>query len=307
MMMEKVTARVFRYDPSRDDKPRYETYDVPYAKDMRILDVLHYIQENYDGSLAFRYSCRRRRCGTCTVMVNSKPVLACFGGAEKEMTIEPLPNLPIIRDLVVDTERYEARINSIHPVLQRARLPLNEPETLEPAKCEDFRWLETCVECFACMTVCPAVDVDWEGFAGPATLVQLAKRALDPRDELERTPLALESGTCSHCVSCYACVEACPLKVDPLEKAIEKLKGKCAEQEVGAWAKFNKVFMNVIRDNGLVNPFILFRHTMKTSSLFSKLPLGIRFTLKRKITFRMKRVSKVEEIRKIYDLIGGGK
>jgi len=300
--MEKLTARVFRYDPSQDAKPRYETYDIPHEKDMRVLDVLHYIQENHDPSLAFRYSCRRRRCGMCSVMVNGRPVLACFEGAEGEMTIDPLSNLPIVRDLVVDTERYETRTSEIHPFLTRDRFP-EEPEKIAPAKFEDIKPLQTCIECYACMSACPVLDIDWNEFAGPATLVQLAKRALDPRDQLERTPLILE-GAASDCVSCYCCVEACPIKINVLERAIEKLRGQCAEREVGTWAKFNKIFVKHVAENGLVTPFILMVKTKGLPNLFGSLPIGIRFALKNRITYRTKRISRIDEIRRICDATG---
>ena len=302
MTVKKVTATVFRYDPSQGAEPRYETYEVPYAEDMRILDVLHAIQERHDSSLAFRYSCRRRRCGMCAVMVNGRPVLACFEGAEREMTIDPLPNLPIVRDLVVETEPYEDRTIEIHPFLERDHLP-EEPEKTAPAQFEGLKPLQTCIECYACMSVCPVIDIKWKDFAGPATLVQLAKRALDPRDNLERIRLILRGAT-SDCVSCYACVEACPIKINVLEQAIEKLRGQCAEKEVGAWAKFNRVFVKQVAENGLVTPFILMLKTRGLCSLFTSLPIGFKFALKNKITYRKQRISKVNDVKRIYRAAG---
>ena len=144
--MEKVTARVFRYDPSTDDAHRYETYEVPYEKGMRVLGVLMHIQENIDTSLAFRYSCRRKRCGSCGVLVNGKPGLACMEEAKAEMVIEPLPNLPIIRDLVVETNEYEERIESIRPYLVRKKQPEREPEKLLPGNFTAVRPLNQCIE-----------------------------------------------------------------------------------------------------------------------------------------------------------------
>jgi fumarate reductase (CoM/CoB) subunit B len=300
--MEKVLARVFRYDPSRDDKPRYETYEVPYEKNMRVLDVLRSIQENHDHSLAFRYSCRRRRCGTCSVFVNGKPVLACFEAAKREMVIEPLPHLPIIRDLVVDTEAYEKRTHGIHPYLERKSFP-GEPEKVSPRHFEGLKTLQICIECYSCMSVCPVIDLPGEKFAGPAVFVQLAKRALDPRDGLERTSLLLENDL-QDCVSCYSCVESCPFKINVLEEAIERLRHQCASRNAGTWAKFNDRFIKQIKNNGLITPFFLMAKTVRPSNWLSNLSILAQFILKRKIGFRKKKIPRREEIKQIFDATG---
>jgi len=117
--IDKVTVKVFRYDPSRDKEPRYETYEVPYFEGMRVLDVLLYIVDYLGEDIAFRWSCGSARCGTCAMLVNGKPKLTCFEPAEKEMVIEPLPNFPIIRDLVVDTSGYYKRLLNFIPYLKR--------------------------------------------------------------------------------------------------------------------------------------------------------------------------------------------
>ena len=301
--MERVKVKIFRYDPSEDKNPRYETYDVPYEKDMRVLDVLMFVQENLANSLAFRYSCRRRRCGTCSVLVNGRPVLACMEGAEREMTIEPLPNLPVIRDLVVDTQPYEASIRKIHPFLERGQLPQEEPERLDARGFLSLRPLQTCIECYSCMSACPVIDLKWQEFSGPVTLVQLARRALDPRDDLDRVSLALGGGLV-HCVSCYACVNVCPVEINVLEGAIERLRGQCMGNETRSWARFNKTFTDLVRDNGVINPFTLIRKTSTMTDLLSNFFVGLIFFLKGKISLSRKRVCNIEDIRKIYDATG---
>lgn len=112
-MAEKIRLRVFRFDPDADKKPRYEEYEVPYHKDMRILEALDYIRENIDPTLAHRFSCRRKRCGTCAVNVEGQPYLACFEAARENMKIDPLPGFPLVRDLVVDRTWYESSIDEL--------------------------------------------------------------------------------------------------------------------------------------------------------------------------------------------------
>ena len=110
-----VMAKVFRFDPKENEKQRYDLYKVPYMKGMRINQVLKYIYENYDGSLSFRESCLVGLCGVCLVLVNGKTVLACKELAREEMTIEPMPNFTIIRDLVVDFGKPERQKSSTLP------------------------------------------------------------------------------------------------------------------------------------------------------------------------------------------------
>ncbi|MFX0204154.1 MAG: 2Fe-2S iron-sulfur cluster-binding protein [Candidatus Hodarchaeota archaeon] len=106
MNHEKGIITLFRFDPSVDDEPRYETYEVPYEVwfDRKVIDVLRYVQQNITPGLAFRESCYQGLCACCTIRMNNKPVLACEAIAEQEMKIEPLKKGQIIKDLVVITK-----------------------------------------------------------------------------------------------------------------------------------------------------------------------------------------------------------
>ena len=107
MNEEKATVKVFRFDPSVDKKPRYQEYnDIPYAG-RSVLNVLRYIYEEYDQSLAFRRLCTKGACGGCAMQVNGEPVLACQKPATEEMVIEPHPKFQVIRDLVVDFDEVK--------------------------------------------------------------------------------------------------------------------------------------------------------------------------------------------------------
>jgi succinate dehydrogenase/fumarate reductase iron-sulfur protein len=105
-------VKVFRFDPEKETDPRFETYEnIPY-EGMRVTDVLNYIYQNIDSSLAFRYSCRAGLCGVCILKVNGKACLSCHKIAEKEMTIEPPVRYAVIKDLVVDFERKTTKENT---------------------------------------------------------------------------------------------------------------------------------------------------------------------------------------------------
>lgn len=97
-----IRVKVFRFDPSIDEKPHYKTYRVPLTRGMSVLDVLDYIYENFDGSLAYydHAACRHGICGGCSVVVNGKPSLACQTVVLDDITVEPIPKFQVVKDLV---------------------------------------------------------------------------------------------------------------------------------------------------------------------------------------------------------------
>ena len=103
-MGEPARVRILRFDPTEDKEPRYESYEVPYEawNNVKVIDTIRYIYENFASSLSFREPCRQQLCGACAVLVNQRPVLACNAFSEKVMTIEPIPKYPIIKDLIVN-------------------------------------------------------------------------------------------------------------------------------------------------------------------------------------------------------------
>lgn len=96
------TLKVYRFDPDVDQKPRYQTYTVPYESGLSILNILQYVSDNIDPSLSYYYSCRIGKCNGCLMMVNGKPTRVCTQPPENQMTIEPLEGFKVIKDLVVD-------------------------------------------------------------------------------------------------------------------------------------------------------------------------------------------------------------
>ena len=103
-MKDNATVTIYRFDPSVDREPRYQTYDVPPEgwHGLKVIDTLRYIYETLDPGLSFREPCRQQLCGACAVLVNQKPVLACDAFSEREMTIEPPLHRQVFKDLVTD-------------------------------------------------------------------------------------------------------------------------------------------------------------------------------------------------------------
>lgn len=107
MSASQAIVKIFRFDPTVDKEPRYETYEVPPEawNNRKVIDVLRYIYENFAPGLAYRESCYQRLCGACTIRVNSRPVLACDAMAKQEMVIEPPTKGQVLKDLVVISPR----------------------------------------------------------------------------------------------------------------------------------------------------------------------------------------------------------
>jgi len=90
--IQNVSLRLFRFDPASDAGPRYETYSVPGAPHMRVLDALNHVYDEIGVPLAYRWYCGTKKCGECAVTVNGRPMLGCWEPASPEMTVEPLTN-----------------------------------------------------------------------------------------------------------------------------------------------------------------------------------------------------------------------
>ena len=158
------------------------------------------------------YCCGTGQCGSCAVRVNGEPVLACMTEAKDGMIIEPL-NLPVKKDLLVDMEPVLAKIASIVPK-EGACIPSREEvEALKP--------LRSCIECLACVSVCPAMEV--AEFAGPLSMRQEMRLAIDPRDSCDRITDAIRDGLFM-CTTCQYCWKVCPKNIEIPGKAIEKLR-----------------------------------------------------------------------------------
>ncbi|MCC7362622.1 MAG: 4Fe-4S dicluster domain-containing protein [Anaerolineales bacterium] len=237
----KVTIR--KFDPSRDPAPYTRSYRVPYTREMRVLEVLDYIVEELGDSLAYQWFCGVKKCGMCGVMVNGRQTLGCWEPVEPEMLIEPLPNFPVIRDLVIDRQSYFENTQKLQPVLVREKPYPGFPEPLTGPRMHAAAEMMHCIECMLCISACPSQGPQ---FMGPAPLVQLAKFALDPRDEGQRTHLARAAAGIDHCVSCYQCTRVCPADIPILEVAITGLRDQLRDQGQAKPASLrDRLFANI--------------------------------------------------------------
>lgn len=232
MSNEKIIKfHIRRYDPLKDEKPYYRTYDVPVKKGMVVLDALHYIRENLDPSLAWRYSCRMGVCGSCGMLINGSPTLACntqiFDVSETEITIGPLPNFKIIKDLVPELSSMFEKHTKIMPFIVRDEKELDDPEGefyQSPEQLEEFLQFTYCIKCGCCMAACPTLATD-QNYIGPQPLAQAHRYNKDTRDggRKNRNEITGSKDGAFKCHYAGECSRVCPKGVDPA-KAIQIMK-----------------------------------------------------------------------------------
>jgi len=227
-----TTFKVQRYNPEKDTSPYFDIFVVPTTRGMTVLDALLYIKENLDNTLAFRTSCRMAICGSCGMLINHYPHLACHTQIEelrtKTVTIQPLPNLPVIKDLVVDLAPLFEKHKSVKPYIIRSDTAEMDNPSAEfaqsPEELENFLQFTYCIKCGICISACPTSATD-ELFLGPQALAQCYRYCADTRDhgEQERLPRVDSENGVWHCHLAGACSDACPKGVDPA-LAIQLLK-----------------------------------------------------------------------------------
>ena len=235
-----MKLKVFRTSP--DASPHYDTFELAAQPGATVLSLLFEARDRCDDSLAFRYSCRGAVCGSCAMLINKVPRLACRtqvepllagkvgvelkpypaieGGeqwnAAEEILVEPLPHLPVLKDLVVDMTRFFEFLRAVQPVLQPTTGAPEREHRVEPAAVRELEHYTTCILCGACFGACP-VSGESPRYLGPAALAQLYRFHIDPREARDGSRLALADKpdgwwACRFYTNCRA---VCPKGVPP--------------------------------------------------------------------------------------------
>jgi succinate dehydrogenase / fumarate reductase iron-sulfur subunit len=226
-MSQAVTLRIYRRDPDLDPKPRYQNYQIELQPGQTVLMALYHLLENVDKSLAFRASCRSAVCGSCGMHINGKNRLACetqLAPLGKEVVVEPLPHLPVLKDLVVDMTTFWDKYEKVRPYLITLK-PTPEKERLQsPAQREKIDEFIDCILCACCHSSC---SLDWwdKEYLGPAALAKMWRFMADSRDEgeLERLRIVASEEGVFRCHTIFNCTEECPKKISPTF-AIQEMK-----------------------------------------------------------------------------------
>ncbi len=219
---------IYRYDPAKDAAPRMQDYEVELEhSDRMLLDALVKVKAQ-DDSLAFRRSCREGVCGSDAININGKNGLACVTKVVDlpgQVTLRPLPGLPVIRDLIVDLTQFFKQYHSIRPYVINHEAPPERERLQSPEEREALNGLYECILCACCSTSCPSFWWNPDKFVGPAGLLQAYRFIADTRDQAtgERLDNLEDPYRLFRCHSIMNCVDACPKNLNPT-RAIGKIK-----------------------------------------------------------------------------------
>lgn len=240
--MGQVSLDVRRYNPESDEQPHWQTFKVEVNPGDPVLAALMQVREEQDGSLAFRASCRSGICGSDGMVINGWPRLACKTQVDNvvdrhgTVRVQPLYNLPCVKDLVVDQAPFWDKFQHIFPwVMPDPDIPEPEHERLMTMDDEDFAILSKasdCIFCQICYAACPIVGLD-EQFLGPQALIKAYRFEADPRDDGTdaRFPVLDNPDGVWRCRTVFNCTDACPKGI-PITRGIQALKRAMVQEEL---------------------------------------------------------------------------
>ena len=230
-----LTIRILRYNPQLpEDPPHLQSFEVEEAENMTLFMVLSELREKQDPSLQFDFVCRAGICGSCGMLINGQPGLACrtlTGALDSEITLAPLPAFELIGGLSVNTgkwmramsERMQAWIHGDET--ERDIRQMEAP--MDPDEADSIYELERCIECGCCVAACGTARMR-EDFVGAVALNKLARFRLDPRDKRSDADyyelIGNDEGVFG-CMSLLACNDFCPKDL-PLQTQIAFLRRK---------------------------------------------------------------------------------
>ncbi|TAJ07175.1 MAG: succinate dehydrogenase iron-sulfur subunit [Nitrospirae bacterium] len=287
----RLTFTITRFNPETDPHPHDEPYRLDVGRGWTVLEALIRIKHEQDGSLALRYSCRSAICGSCAMDINGAEKLACRTSVRKELerhghvTVAPLRNFPVIKDLVVDMAAFWGKVRAVTPWLSASLHTQPGQPVRQMTLSRDryqFHNVDACIMCGACVAACASHEVS-RGFLGPAALAKAERFLADPREPVDakRTRLRFleQPDGIWDCTRCNFCVEVCPKDVQPME-AIIRLRRATIEAGLtrSGGARHITGFMTLIRRGGRLNEALMPLQVVgfNLRRLLHVLPLGLR-------------------------------
>jgi succinate dehydrogenase / fumarate reductase iron-sulfur subunit len=308
--MPEYTLRIRRYDPDSVEGAHWDEHTVDMPGTQSVLDAILAVKDETDGSIGIRCSCQQAICGSCGVRMNGKPGLACNthleeaaarehgagwnpaedGDVERAgelITVEPMGNMPVIRDLIVDMDAVHwKKIQRVTPWLINKQ-PVPEREYIVPHdNMVDVTQTMACIQCGACVSDCLSMEID-PLFAGPAALAKAYRFVGDPRDATHRErlkDLSEDEHGIYDCTHCFNCIDACPKGVDPMSQIMRLRRIAGSDEKIedrNNGHRHENAFVKNIRRNGLLHePDLLADsyggklHPRAVPELISSLPVG---------------------------------
>ncbi|QYH37001.1 succinate dehydrogenase iron-sulfur subunit [Salinibacterium sp. M195] len=224
-----ATLIIRRFDPEVDEEPRWEDFDVELYETDRVLDALHKIKWEVDGSLTFRRSCAHGICGSDAMRINGRNRLACKTlikdlDISKPIYVEAIKGLPLEKDLIVDMEPFFDSFKEVNPFLMAAPTKGGKERKQSPVERARFDDTTKCILCAACTSSCPVFWTDGQYF-GPAAIVNAHRFIFDSRDEGAgvRLDILNDKEGVWRCRTTFNCTDACPRGIQ-VTQAIAEVK-----------------------------------------------------------------------------------
>jgi succinate dehydrogenase / fumarate reductase iron-sulfur subunit len=227
-----ITLRIARSNPSEGKETTFSEFQIPVQRWTTVLEAILYVKQNFDHAVAVRYSCRQASCGSCGMKINGRPALACYTKVSElnsnVITVEPMNNFPIIRDLAVDFKQLISNHKKMKPFIisEDSEVTPESKESIQtPKDLEKFLQFSYCIKCGLCNSACPTMATD-TSFIGPQGLAQAYRYVADTRDKgkEDRLKIVDDSHGIWRCHFAGSCSNVCPKGVDPA-MAIQLLRG----------------------------------------------------------------------------------
>ncbi|MGI0490862.1 succinate dehydrogenase/fumarate reductase iron-sulfur subunit [Alkalinema pantanalense CENA528] len=320
-----VNFQIVRQAPN--ETPRVQTYSIETESGTTILDCLNRIKWEQDGTLAFRRNCRNTICGSCAIRINGRSALACKEHVGSEVarfsdnstddiptiTIAPLGNMPVIRDLVVDMKTFWDNLEAVEPYVSTAARQVPEREFLQsPAEREELNQVGNCILCGACYSDCNAREVN-PSFVGPHALAKAYRMVADSRDDQTEQRLAQyntgDAGVWG-CTRCQQCDSVCPMEVAPLQQ-ISKIKGEILDRnddQASRSIRHRKQLIELVKEGGWIDERkfglnVVANKFRDIPGLVSLMPLGLRMLAKGKLPLDFHPSEGTQEVRSLIESV----
>lgn len=319
-----IIFKVVRSEQNSND--RIQTYRLDTEPSQTILSCLNQIKWKQDGTLAFRKNCRNTICGSCAMSINGIAALACKetvghflppsadGGSEiPEITIGPMGNMPVLKDLVVDMSGFWDNLQKVDPYVSTGARALPEREFLQtPAARASLDQTGNCIMCGACYSQCNAVEVN-SSFVGPHALAKAYRMVADSRDADTEERLSKLTQTTQGvwgCTRCYYCNNVCPMGVEPMDK-IGKIKSEIlsrTDDQASRPIRHRKVLIDLVKQGGWVDERkfalqVVGNYFRDIKGLLSLGPVGLRVLARGKFPLSFEPSLGAEQVRSLIESV----
>jgi succinate dehydrogenase / fumarate reductase, iron-sulfur subunit len=322
--MPTFTLRIRRYDPESGSPPYWADFVVDLEAYRSVLDGILDVKDREDGSIGIRCSCQAAICGSCGVRINGQARLACntkLGEAyddapDDAITVEPMGNMPVLKDLIVNMDAVHwKKVQRVVPWLLPAGDPPEREYVVPPESMIDVTQSMACIHCGACVSDCLSLEVD-PLFIGPAALAKAYRFVGDPRDsatEQRLRDLADDPHGIYDCTHCFNCVEVCPKGVAPMDQIMRLRRRAVKDFDItdrNNGRRHADAFTSIIGKKGLNDERKLLQDSFGVLrpqgqlELLRALPTGLRGFARGKISPKValfhEKLAGMENVRRIY-------